>query len=264
MAIDYASLPGNPADVYGMFPGGLPPGFDWEQYKQAKRSQFNPGQYTNAGDRYRAWLEAGRPGWDAQGNPLSNTGSIVTGRFGPFRNPDESNPLLNQFAANRPWAQEYLKNGGSRYLLQQLGYITESDFNAYSSPDQQLIRQILQDNELTPAWMKTQSPGPTNTGVNPLSRPTGNPSIDGPSDVGTNPISNNRPSGNTFSGLNGLAGVGMNQVVPNATTTPTLGQVAQNTYNASNPVSSTLGNIAGRRRGGGVFRNRSPGGYQGY
>lgn len=110
-SIDYSQYGNDPNSVYGAHPGGLPTDWSWDDYRTSHPTQYDPsGMGEN--ERYRSWIEAGRPGWDASGRRLDVRGQRIavfgepgfadfgpTDPNGPFGPHPENTPKPNE----APW-----------------------------------------------------------------------------------------------------------------------------------------------------------------
>ncbi len=253
MAIDYSRYTSpRLQDVYSQNGGALPEGFDKGAFYKNFNINYDPNAYgDDMGAAIRAWIEAGRPDIDRYGNELDTRGQFITNGFGvPTWAQGNPNPTysggtpvdgyLQKFAQNRPWASQYVNDGGYEYLGSQLRTISQDDFSRYSPEDQELIRNYLSGKGYKPGWAagNTWSTG-TGTGA-PGAAPNRGM---GPAQQQARPgVPAGAPGASTYNGA------------------PQVGTIPGLQGQASNPLGRQNGNPSLGSFGG----NRRPRGYEGY
>lgn len=113
MPIDYSVYDTAPQTVYQRHPSGLPTDWSWDGFRSAHPTDYDPSTFTPERwqDRYRAWITAGRPGWDSAGNPLDVRGErVANSGFGPG-DPVYGN-APNAIRANPPRGPAIVQPGG--------------------------------------------------------------------------------------------------------------------------------------------------------
>jgi hypothetical protein len=290
--MDYRNLPRNPEELYGLFPNGLPADFSWQEYFNANPTTYNPDGMDEEA-RIRAWIDAGRPGWDAQGRILGPGGRVLddfsAGLTGNIPNRLGTAPPVNQYQnhSNNPAGRPYDANiwgiGGRQYAPVNFGgtrnFGPQGSTSTTPPPGGGGGSTLPWGHPGRGSAPYIPSNGTPPPGGNPPPPPPpGGPGARGPGS-GTPPPP--PPPGATGAGTPpGGGGYNPNTNIPyvtQRTPAPTLQDQATNTsvYNTApgatnlNALARQAGNVNGyrggvSRPGQGSFARRSPTGYRGY